>query len=291
MATSSNHRARRLDPAQIDYHDRWGKLCTAGRHCPGAATHLVTYDYVTGRAGRISDSSRLACETHATRFAAKHQVEIGDPQPERPSVFDAVSAFNHDRVRITLRRDAYRRWYGQESGAGFFVSHAYRLDLPENTPIDDAITAVEHEAGTRKGLARHGEWTRTDLTAVAEFVKAEDTDQWRNAPWTLRVHCVADGWDTGTWVLTRTLDPRFGVQVDRLGDTHMDLDRAIRTATKMLPTRWTILADWTRDGDTATTTARRGPKPPPAQPTRLIVAARGVPLTADLPTPPIRVAS
>lgn len=286
MPRSWNHRARRLDPDDIDHYDRWGRLCTAGRRCPGQATHLITYDYVTGRAGRVSDSSRIACETHATRFATRHQVEIGDPVPQRPNPFTsavtALTAFDRGKTRITVRRDAYGNWYGTESGAGFFVSHAYRTDLTRDDTLDTAIDVIERRAAADKRMVRSTAWQREGLTAVAEFVQAEDTDQWRDTPWTLRIHCLTDGYEAGTWVLTRQLDPRFRTDVEKLGHTKMDLDRAIRTAERELSARWTILDGWQRDGNTATATARLGPKPEPTSTARLVaVAPRGVALGQD----------
>lgn len=46
--------------------------------CDQIATHLAVYNYVTGRAGRISFASRGLCDLHAERFRAKH----GLPEPE-----------------------------------------------------------------------------------------------------------------------------------------------------------------------------------------------------------------
>ncbi len=285
MQKSWNHRARKLHPDDVDFHDRWGHLCAAGRRCPGQVTHLITYDYVTGRAGRVSDSSRLACEPHATRFVTKHQIEIGEPAPQRKTAFtaavDSLTGTRHDNSRIRVRRDHSGNWYGTESGAGFFVSYAYRTELGRDDTLDTAIDVIERRAGTDKRMVRTTAWQRDGLSAVAEFVRAEDTDQWRDAPWTLMVHCLTDGYEAGTWVLTRQLAPQFRADVDKLGNTNMDLDRAIATVLRVLPLRWT-LSDWTRDGDTATTTALPGPKPEPSSTVRLVaVAPRGVALGQD----------
>ena len=51
--------------------------CTA-HPCDQLATHLTVYNYVTGRAGRLSWASRGVCDTHASKFRVKHNL----PEPE-----------------------------------------------------------------------------------------------------------------------------------------------------------------------------------------------------------------
>lgn len=69
--------------------------CSSGKRCPqrwkkhyehlgyvwegGPTTHIATYRYVTGRAGRISSREVALCSLCAARWAAKH------PSPEKVS--------------------------------------------------------------------------------------------------------------------------------------------------------------------------------------------------------------
>ncbi len=68
--------------------DRW--FGTARRPWPCSApkcseqrTVWCTYDYVTGRRGRVSSAQRGYCDSHAEKFAKKHRIEIEGEQ-ERP---------------------------------------------------------------------------------------------------------------------------------------------------------------------------------------------------------------
>lgn len=73
--------------AQRDGH------CSTGK-CRDRATHLTSYRYVTGRAGRVGSAERAVCTAHAERFAAKHEVEIGPPRAGRQTASQAaISAF------------------------------------------------------------------------------------------------------------------------------------------------------------------------------------------------------
>jgi hypothetical protein len=63
------------------------RLCTSGRRDHEApATYLATYNYVTGRAGRVSWASKYVCDDHAAKFAAKHGIDLASVlvQVERP---------------------------------------------------------------------------------------------------------------------------------------------------------------------------------------------------------------
>ena len=60
--------------------------------CEGRPLYQATYDYVTGRAGRVSFARKEYCEKHAQGYAAKHGLELvpsavqpadGPPGPER----------------------------------------------------------------------------------------------------------------------------------------------------------------------------------------------------------------
>lgn len=75
MGESWGHSVRILPPEERERLVRSGLKCSSGR-CTKEATHATSYNYVTGRSGRVSWAERSACREHADRFAAKHQVEI-----------------------------------------------------------------------------------------------------------------------------------------------------------------------------------------------------------------------
>lgn len=45
-------------------------------HCQGSAEYITRYEYVTGRAGRVTDAIRYACDEHAVKFCDKHNIAI-----------------------------------------------------------------------------------------------------------------------------------------------------------------------------------------------------------------------
>ena len=49
-----------------------GCHCSGGRKCPNLPISEFRYDYVTGRAGRISDRRLFLCEKHAKNFRNKY---------------------------------------------------------------------------------------------------------------------------------------------------------------------------------------------------------------------------
>lgn len=54
--------------------------CSAPR-CAATVEYICTYRYVTGRAGRMTTSTRAYCPTHAERFAACHGLSIPSVAP------------------------------------------------------------------------------------------------------------------------------------------------------------------------------------------------------------------
>jgi hypothetical protein len=53
------------------------RLCTMGRRDhEQPATYLSTYNYVTGRAGRVSWARKALCDDHAAAFARKHGIDL-----------------------------------------------------------------------------------------------------------------------------------------------------------------------------------------------------------------------
>lgn len=75
MGESWGHRVRILPQEERERLVRSGLKCSSGR-CPKEATHATSYNYVTGRSGRVSWAERNVCREHADRFVAKHEVEI-----------------------------------------------------------------------------------------------------------------------------------------------------------------------------------------------------------------------
>lgn len=58
--------------------------CTLGRVTHNEpATYASSYNYVTGRAGRVSWARKLICTDHAVQFAAKHGIDINAAPTER----------------------------------------------------------------------------------------------------------------------------------------------------------------------------------------------------------------
>jgi hypothetical protein len=78
MTKTSNswgHTVRALTADERQARDRLGWTCSAGK-CQQTPTHVTTYHYVTGRAGRTTDAERHVCGEHARRFAAKHNLDF-----------------------------------------------------------------------------------------------------------------------------------------------------------------------------------------------------------------------
>lgn len=44
--------------------------------CRAVPTHVSTYRYVSGKAGRVTGTERLLCDDHAVRFVARHRVTV-----------------------------------------------------------------------------------------------------------------------------------------------------------------------------------------------------------------------
>ncbi len=81
--------AKRIHDKACDCGCRRRRLCTSGRRDHEApATYLATYNYVTGRAGRVSWASKYVCDDHAAKFAAKHGIRLG----QRPGAGRAAEA-------------------------------------------------------------------------------------------------------------------------------------------------------------------------------------------------------
>lgn len=257
--TSFNHSVYRLPPDQVDYFDRWGERCASGK-CGQPATHYTSYEFLTGRYGRRSSSGRRACLAHAQRYATKHTVTIGDPPAARPSLMaSVVSLFDPDPRQVQVMQSRVSGWCARETGSGIFVSGAFTAEMSRASTLDGAIAVVEQELARRKRLVPVGGWTRVGDSdrAIARFVKAEDTPEYAAMPWQVNVLCdPARGLrDRPTWLMRRILDERFKHVEDGLGNTGMDLDRALRTAAAILTEqRWQLLEPgWHRQPDGSAT--------------------------------------
>lgn len=255
---SWGHGVYRLDDATIDRYDRFGERCATGK-CTNLPTHATQWSYVTGRQGRVSDTVRKVCTTHGEKFAKKHTLTIGDPQPPRVSVMSTIVAgLTNPGPTTTVKVVKRHQWYLEhrstgDSWAGFHSTWLAGL-LPTAT-LAEAIAEAELDLA-RHQLVPAGEWTHGGGWAGTPVTSAWNIDPWRNQQWTLTVALQPpDKYDTlagrpGMWTLTRTLDPRFGVTTHALGWRNMTLLRAVGVATDLLREQgW-----YTVDGDDWSTT-------------------------------------
>lgn len=263
MGRSWGHAVRWLTAAEIDRYDRWGERCAVSRKCEGAAVCLTAYDYVTGRAGRVSQSSRRACGDHAAAFAAKNGIEIApapttEPKRERGIIAAAVSALDTMPEYVVLDRRAGGPWTATKYGGGSIISGTCWLDLlPKDASLEEALPAAEAALARQHRLVLTEPWAVDGQRARAGVASAEATEPWATAPWTLTVAEVHPTYGRPEWRVAAALDPRFRVETWALGNTGMSLDRAIRTVPDVMgDSRWEI-GEWTRVDQTATTTAYR----------------------------------
>lgn len=259
MSSACNHTARRMTAAEIDYNDRWGHSCTVSPKCTAAAVGVTSYDYRTGRRGRMSTADRIACEHHLTTFAAKNNIEVAaapTTEPARSVGIIAYAANKYDlpaeRVKVTRNG---RTWMITKYGGGMMVSGTVFLDTtPAETPLRDVLPAAEEKIAKKYGLVLTAAWDvdRDGQAAAAPVAAASDTPEWADHAWVVTV--FED--QHNIWRATVMLDPKFPPVDYPLGNTRMDLDRAVRTAETVLTPGW-ALADWTREATTAATTATR----------------------------------
>jgi hypothetical protein len=250
---SWNHEAYRLDEETIDRHERFGATCATGK-CQGLPTHATRWDYVTGRAGRLSDTLRHVCTDHGEKFARKHGLTIGDPPPARPStVATAMAAMTGGTVhRVRVHHVRAVQWYLEEHRSGnslLATSNRWLAGVPGTATLDQAVAEAETLLARTSRLVPAGDWQRGDHDATVEVIPAQRHEGWIEQPWCLTI--ARD--DEGMWQLTRILDDRFAPIVDDLGNHKMSLARALRVATDMLAAQqWVMCADeWaTYDEDT-----------------------------------------
>lgn len=240
---SWNHRVYRLDPADIDRNDRFGATCATGK-CTTLPTHATGWDYVTGRAGRVSDMTRLVCTAHAEAFSRKHNLTIDEPPPRpgRPAI-SAAAAGPSTAISVRLHCVRGRQWYLQQHriGGGLLETFSQPLfGIPGIATLDQAIIEAETHLADRQRVVPVGPWRHGDGEATAEVITAHRHEYWRRRPWRLTVACDADG----MWQLTRTLDDRFASITDYLGNHNMSLSRALAAASDLLADeRWHMHPD------------------------------------------------
>lgn len=99
---SWGHAVRRLaaeEIARLDETERKAReagstwryaRCKIAPKCQGKGTHEVTYNYVTGRAGRVSWARKLSCDDHAAMTAVKHGIEIVSGEPPKHALDRAI---------------------------------------------------------------------------------------------------------------------------------------------------------------------------------------------------------
>lgn len=86
---SWGHAIRRMTPEELVAYGGTGSKC-AGK-CPNQAGFENSYRYVTGQAGRATTARRPACDEHARRFAAKHDLIVPrDAEAGQPSTSQAM---------------------------------------------------------------------------------------------------------------------------------------------------------------------------------------------------------
>jgi hypothetical protein len=121
MSRSWGHAVRRLTADEIarakehDEHSakvfrregyRYNTVCRMPK-CQEWISHEITYNYVTGRAGRVSWAAKDVCTGHAEKFAAKNGVEIADaPAQEHASQQAIQAAFGADPASFLAAKEA-----------------------------------------------------------------------------------------------------------------------------------------------------------------------------------------
>ncbi len=254
MSRSWSHHVSRLDEAIVDRNDRFGSTCATGK-CTGLPTHAIGWDYVTGRAGRVSYATWHVCTGHGTKFAAKHQLTVLDPQPEQPSAVAAAMQTmvggEARQVRVFRSRHG-STWYVEyrrEGGGLLSASNRWLSGVRGDASLGEAV--VEAEILLAQDLqVPAGGWREDNGEAIAEIAAAYRVEPWASRPWGLRIDRAA----AGMWQLTRSLDDRFRPLTNRLGWNNMSLQRAIRVADNELASeRWVTTEDqWIAyDDDTA----------------------------------------
>lgn len=76
MGNSWGHKVRPLTGEEIK--QVWiGKKCKISSKCKNDSTYMLTYNYITGRAGRSSSSEKRICKQHAEKYINK-EMEVSN---------------------------------------------------------------------------------------------------------------------------------------------------------------------------------------------------------------------
>jgi hypothetical protein len=81
LTNSWGHALRMLSPEEIASAERAGMAGCNMPRCKHPRTHQVEYWYVTGRAGRKTNSLKPVCSGHAAEFAKKNGIPYVGPAP------------------------------------------------------------------------------------------------------------------------------------------------------------------------------------------------------------------
>lgn len=234
-----------LDPATIDRFDRFGHECSTSR-CTALPTHAYGWSYITGRSGRESSVEKLVCTNHGIKFAAKHDLTMGEARPQRTSMMDRVAAdlatigkHAGTRIRVRVHKSRHGSWYlgyrcVDESSLG--ESFWPMVGAHHTATLDESITTAETYLALCKQQVPAHEWERSAVDATATFTHAWLVQPWLNQAWSLTVTCHPDQrYDRpGMWKLTRELADRFQPITNDLGWNNMTLSRAIVVADQIL---------------------------------------------------------
>ncbi len=259
---SWGHAAWRLTDRQIDRAARWGRVCAAAPKCQDPQTGVISWRYVTGQRGRVSDTERGACDTHLARFAAKHQLEVAAAPEQEPAerggiIAAAVAGWNAapEWVRVEPYGRSRTEWLitrTYRDGLSVSASPVWLRDVPAGASVEQALPEVEAYLAHEWGIAPARPWQFRQGGAHAPVVQVELTEPWVHMPW--QVVVAVDR--RGVWQAVAVLDPRFRPHTTGLGDTNMTLARAVQAATIELEDGWD-LGEWTIHDQHATTTATR----------------------------------
>jgi hypothetical protein len=130
--------------------------------------------------------------------------------------------------------------------------------------LDEAVHAADAFLARSRMLTAQAGWQRAGDRATATLMPVTDTPAWRGISWVCTVVCDREALGSPTWYLEQQLSPKFDPLRHPLGNTGIDLDRAVRTAQQYLErSGWTLASEWTSSGHVALVHAH-----PPARPTR-----------------------
>lgn len=242
---SWDHLAHLLPAADADHADRFGVECAIGQ-CKAPPTHWLRWTYVSGGSGRATTRTQRVCSSHAVKFAAKHEIDIGPEKPDGTSALSAAvasvtSTGAISEVRVHL--GAAGQWYLERVRPGAFPNSVWMASLTRGDELPAAIAEAEMMLADQH-LTPAGPWTSSDDAGSAQVavIAAHRSDTWIESPWKLRVKMIRPG---GMWQLHRCLsDGVFPPLVTDLGDTRMDLARAVDIAGKLLrEQRWVVVHD------------------------------------------------